>query len=288
MNIIITGSGGFLGKRVCRSLEEKGDHIFKYDIVDGYDICDKVQFKNFAIKNKCTTVIHLAAISNLNIYQDDINIGEKINITGTKNILDICEELNMRLLFASTCCIYGNNNTPITDETSPTMTTEPYALSKLQSERDILAIGLPHCCMRLATFYGPEMRKELAPAIFLHNIYHDLPIDIHGTGKQTRTITYVDDIVSGIVTIAHTKPKYEIINVTTTEANSVLNMIEITEKIIGKVATTNHGIDREHQIFKQIILNDRLQSLGWECKTNFVDGMQKSYDWFIDNGKKFI
>jgi len=288
MNIIITGSKGFLGKRIRRSLEEKGDTVFEYDIMDGYDICNKEQFKIFAIKNKCVLVIHLAAISNLNIYQEDINIGEKINILGTKNILDICEELNMRLLFASTCCAYGNNNMHITDETSPTMTQEPYALSKLESEKDILAIGLPHCCMRLATFYGPEMRKELAPAIFLHNIYHDLPIDIHGTGTQTRTITYVDDIVSGIVTIAHTVPKYEIINITTNEANSVLNMITVAENIIGKKATKNYILDREHQIHKQIILSDRLQSLGWECKTNFVNGMEKSYDWFINNDEKFI
>ncbi len=288
MNIIITGGKGFLGKRICRSLKEKCNNVFEYDIMDGYDICNKEQFKNFALQNKCVMVIHLAAISNLNIYQDDINIGEKINILGTKNILDVCEELKMRLLFASTCCIYGNNNMDITDETSPTMTQEPYAISKLESEKDILAIGLPHCCMRLATFYGPEMRKELAPAIFLHNIYHNLPINIHGTGKQTRTITYVDDIVSGIVTIAHTEPKYEIINITTTNANSVLNMIDVAEKIIGKEANTNYGLDREHQISKQIILNDRLQSLGWECKTNFVNGMEKSYEWFLNNGKKFI
>ena len=40
-------------------------------------------------------------------------------------------------------------------------------LEKKESEKDILKIGLPHCCMRLATFYGPEMRSALAPAIFI-------------------------------------------------------------------------------------------------------------------------
>lgn len=287
MNIIITGSNGFLGKRVCRLLKQMGDSVFGYDISDGYDICNKEQFKNFATENKCKVVIHLAAIANLNIYQNDINIGERINIMGTKNILDVCEELQMRLLFASTCCTYGNNNTHPSDESSPTMTTEPYALSKLESEKDILKIGLPHCCMRLATFYGPEMRKELAPAIFLHNTYHDIPINVHGSGKQTRTLTYVDDVVEGIVKITHTKPQYDIINITTTEVTSVLEMINVSEQIIGKKSNKNFGTDREHQIYDEIILNDRLKSLGWECQTNFADGMKKSYEWYMNNGCKF-
>jgi nucleoside-diphosphate-sugar epimerase len=287
MNVIVTGSKGFLGKRVCNALKQMGNTVFGYDIIDGNNICNKDQFKTFAINNECVLVIHLAAVSNLNIYQQNINIGEQINIVGTKNILETCQELNMRLLFASTCCAYGNNNTHPSDETSPTMTTEPYALSKLESEKDILEIGLPHCCMRLATFYGPEMRKELAPAIFLHNIHNDLPIDIHGSGKQTRTLTYVDDIVSGIMTIAHTEPKYDIINITTTEIVSVLDMIKVSENIIDKKANTSYCIDRDHQIYEEIILNDRLQDLGWKCNTSFINGMEKSYEWYKNNGSEF-
>ena len=138
-----------------------------------------------------------------------------LTLVSKRNILTLCEEYNVRLLFASTCCAYGNNDTHPTDETSPTCPTEPYAKSKKESEKDILKIGLPHCCMRLATFYGPEMRAALAPAVFIDKAHKKETIEIHGSGNQTRTMTYVDDIVNGIITIAETVPKFTIVNVTT-------------------------------------------------------------------------
>ena len=146
--------------------------------------------------------------------------------------MKICDKHNVRLLFASTCCCYGNNNVHPSDETSPLAPTEPYAKSKKQSEEDILKIGLPHCCMRLATFYGPQMRSALAPAIFIDRAHKKKTIEIHGDGKQSRTLTYIDDIVSGIVTIVETKPKYTVVNVTTEEVTTVLEMIDIASSKI--------------------------------------------------------
>jgi nucleoside-diphosphate-sugar epimerase len=64
-------------------------------------------------------------------------------------------------------------------------------------------------------------------------------------------------------------------------------MIDIAEKIMGKKADISFGTDREHQIIKQVISNFRLKSLGWEPNINFVDGMLKSYEWFMNNGEKF-
>ena len=61
--------------------------------------------------------------------------------------------------------------------------------------------------MRLATFYGPEMRRALAPAIFIDKAHRNETIEVHGDGKQTRTLTYVDDIVSGIVTITESEAR---------------------------------------------------------------------------------
>ena len=58
--------------------------------------------------------------------------------------------------------------------------------SKKESEKDILQIGLPHCCMRLATFYGPEMRAALAPAVFIDKAHRKETIEIHGSGNQTK------------------------------------------------------------------------------------------------------
>ena len=90
--------------------------------------------------------------------------------------------------------------------------------------------GMPHCCMRLATFYGPEMRSALAPAVFLEKAHNNETIEIHGDGNQTRTMTYVDDIVNGIVTIVESKERHLIVNITTEESVSVLDMVKYTKK----------------------------------------------------------
>jgi len=285
MKIILTGGSGFLGKLLNKEL--KNHQVFNYDIIDGHDILDKEQLEKTFYEYNPDTIIHLAACSDLNIYRDKPDISYKINVIGTRNILKMCQKYNVRLLFASTCCCYGNNDTHPTDEESPTCPTEPYAISKKESELEILKVGLPHCCMRLATFYGPAMRKELSPAIFLNKAHNNEKIQIHGDGEQTRTMTYVDDIIDGIITILENDPKYTIINITTEEITSVIDMINISKKITVNNTECEHIKDREGQIYKEEIHSKRLQSLGWKPKTLFEEGMKKSYDYYLGNDNKF-
>lgn len=287
MKIIITGGTGFLGKRLSRKLKENGHQIMSYDIVGGYDILNIEQMEETIKSFKPKTIIHLAACSDLNIFAKKPEISYKINVVGTKNILDLCEQYNIRLLFASTCCAYGNNNIHPTDETSITCPTEPYAKSKKESEKDILKIGLPHCCMRLATFYGPEMRAALAPAIFIDKAHKKETIEIHGSGQQTRTMTYVDDIVSGIITITESEPKYTIVNVTTEESVSVLDMIKYAKNVTGNDTKCVNIEDRNGQIYEEVIHSKRLQSLGWKWKTSFEEGMNESYKFYLMNKEKW-
>jgi nucleoside-diphosphate-sugar epimerase len=283
MKIIVTGSDGFLGKQLVNQLKQNNYIIFEYDLLKGYDILDREQLEESISTFLPDSVIHLAACSDLNIFRNNPDISYKVNVIGTRNILDMCEKYNSRLLFASTCCIYGNNNCHPSDESSPTAPTEAYAQSKKKSEEDILKIGLPHCCMRLATFYGPNMRNALSPAVFINKSYNDEIIEIHGTGEQSRTITYVDDIVSGIVSIVKSTPKYTIINITTEEVTTVLEMIDIVKNLTQKQTKCIHIKDRDGQIYKEHILNGRLKSFGWNPQFSFKEGMRNSYYNFLNN-----
>jgi UDP-glucose 4-epimerase len=291
MKIIITGGTGFLGKRLCRKLKDHDHEIMSYDIVDGYDILNIQQLEKTFDDFKPDTIIHLAACADLNIFAKKPEISYKINVIGTKNILKLCDETNVRLLFASTCCCYGNNDTHPTDEDSPTCPTEPYAKSKKESEYDIIKSvannGKNHCCMRLATFYGPEMRGALAPAVFLNKAHKNETIEIHGDGKQTRTMTYVDDIVNGIVTITESDKKYLIVNITTEETVSVLDMVKYAKEITQNNTRVIRVEDRDGQIYKEVILSQRLQSMGWRPQIKFYDGMKKSYDYYKNNNNKW-
>jgi len=287
MRILLTGASGFLGRRLRRELRQKKHDVFCYDITLGYNIMYPDQIENTIINWKPDTVIHLAALADLNIFKEKPEFGHQLNVVGTRNVLNLCQKYKLRLLFASTCCCYGNNNIHPSDETSPLAPTEPYAKSKQESELEILKIGLPHCCMRLATFYGPEMRGALAPAVFIDKACKDETIEIHGDGNQTRTLTYVDDIVSGIITIAESEPKFTIINVTTEETISVNKMVELTKIVTGVDAKTKHVEDRDGQIYKEQISNKRLKSLGWEPLYTTDKGFLLSYEYYKTNGNKW-
>tara|TARA_A100001015_G_scaffold321162_1_gene450506 strand:- start:2736 stop:3596 length:861 start_codon:yes stop_codon:yes gene_type:complete len=286
MKIILTGSDGFLGKRLYNKLYNNHT-IFRYDILNGFDILNTEQLEKVFVEFNPDSIIHLAACADLNIFRENPEISYKINVIGTRNILYLCQKYNVRLLFASTCCCYGNNSLHPSDEDSPIAPTEPYAKSKAESEKEILAVGLPHCCMRLATFYGPEMRSALAPAIFLDKAHNNLPIEIHGNGNQTRTLTYVDDIVNGIVTIVNNDQKYTIINITTEEIVSVNKLVDIAKEITGNNVQVINIEDRPGQIYEEIIHSRRLQEFGWKPLTKITEGMKNSYEYYKKNNNKW-
>lgn len=275
-NIMITGSSGFLGKRLLKSIPD----CYSYDIINNQDILDKKCLEKFIVLNKINVIIHLAAVADLNKFSDDISIGNKINIQGTRNIIELCRKYNIRLLFASTCCCYGNNNCHPSNEMSSLCPTEPYAKSKMITEKELENETFPYTIMRLATFYGPEMRKELAIYKIMDQIYKEKEVWIHGDGKQTRTYTHVDDISGCITTILNSPNKYNIVNCTNTESISVLDIVKECEKVCEKNAKLKFVTDREGQIFREELLNNRIKNLGYEFKFNFRDGIKNTFEWY--------
>jgi len=278
MKILVTGGAGFLGRHLIAALQNHT--VYNYDIVNGHSILDVDQLNRIFAEFRPSTVIHLAACADLNLFNTSRLANESLNIEGTRAVLAACIQVQARLLFASTCCVYGNTHIHPSTEETPPAPTEPYAQSKAMMEREI---ALPHCSMRLGTFYGPAMRPALAPAIFLDRAHTNQPIDVHGDGEQTRTMTYIDDIVSGICTILHSEPRYSVINVTSEEITSVNKMIHHAKALTGNDVPLNYVDDRAGQIYKEEISSQRLQSLGWKPKISFEEGMRRSYAYYVQN-----
>lgn len=280
--LLITGSRGFLGKRLCPKLKEKGYLIEHFDILDGLNITNPEQVNEFVKKNDI--VLHLAAVADLNYAREHPKETMDINICGTINVLEACRKYKKDLIFASTCCVYGNPDTHPVDENSFPKPTEIYAHSKLAGEHLILGyakhFGIKYNILRLATFYGPEMRPALSPYIFLSKVIKGEPIEIHGTGKQTRTFTYVDDIADGIVAVLESKVWNEIINITTEEENSVLDLAKLAMETVGKEVPLKFVADRPGQIKKeQISAKKAKKLLNWEAKVSLREGLKLTYEW---------
>jgi len=276
--ILVTGSSGFLGISVCQELVNSGYDLKKFDICDGENILDPKQL--ISALQDCDVCIHLAAISDL--YEADINPEQchRVNIEGTRIVAQACLETDTRLLYASTCCAYGNNGIDISDECSPVSPTELYAETKLMGEKAIEESGCEYTLLRLATFYGPKMRKSLATSIFLEKIMSGRLIEIHGDGFQTRCYTHVDDIAQGIRIIIEKTDIPKIINISDNRSYSVNELVNLICEITGKKANTRYVDDRPGQIRSSVINSDRLQRLGWQPQwdlyTGLTDCFQKS------------
>lgn len=280
--ILITGSKGFLGKRLCPILIKRGYQINHFDILDGLDITKAEQVDEYVKNNDI--VLHLAAVADLNYAREHPKETMDVNILGTINVLEACRKYSKKLIFISTCCVYGNPDTHPVDENTFPKPTEIYAHSKLAGEHLILGyskhFNIDFNILRLATFYGSEMRPALAPYIFLKKVMLGEPIEIHGDGRQTRTFTYVDDVVEGIVAVLEAGVWNEIINITTEEETSVLDLAKMAMKIVGREVSLKFVEDRPGQIRKEEISAKKAKELlGWQAKTSMKEGLKLGYEW---------
>ena len=273
MRVLVTGSEGFLGQHLIQLLAENDHDVVRYDLALGHDILDAEQLRTSL--QGCDVCIHLAAVADLYIAEDDPETAQAINVDGTRLVTEICDEFDIRLLYASTCCAYGNNGLEISDEDSAVAPTEHYAKTKLEGEKFVSNSENGHTIMRIATFYGPKMRESLATSIFLRAASTGEPILIHGTGEQTRCFTHVQDICSGIVCVMEDVTFQGIINISDDIETSVNQLANITMQAVGRSVEVRHTTERDGQIFRSSIDNSLLRGLGWLPKWNLLDGLRQ-------------
>lgn len=280
MKVLVTGSEGFLGQRLCKLLEAQTKHtVLRYDIQLGHNVLNEKQL-DYAL-NGVDTCIHLAAVADLYIAEDNPELTQSINVEATRLVLEACNRHDVRLLFASTVCAYGNNGYEQSDEDAPLAPTEVYASSKATAET-LLAHHLDkHCILRLATFYGPGMRSSLATNVFLRALLNDEVIHVHGDGQQTRCYTHVDDVAQGIICILESDQN-GVFNVAGEEEVSVLELIEVLAKVTNKRPQLQFVDDRFGQIQRSNISSNRLRRLGWHQKYTLERGLLSCVDCIED------
>lgn len=278
--VLVTGGHGFLGNHLCLLLLSYGYEVFSFDIEDGQDILDQDAFMDELREKQINVCVHLAAVADLNDAEARPEAAIRINVEGTKAVLAGCDACGVRLLFASTCCAYGNNGAEVNDETARLAPTELYAETKVEGEQLVLAstklLELRHVVMRLATFYGPDMREALATARFLQAAITGTAIRIHGTGEQTRCYTHVHDVAEGIRVILQESSFSGVVNVSDDRECSVSELAQAAMRAAGRCVDVVHEADRVGQIRHSLISNARLRALGnraWRPTISLEQGL---------------
>ena len=267
MKILVTGCAGFIGSHVSEFLLKRGDIVMGIDnINDYYSIDTKMnninilkKYKNFTFKKDdiCTTSIisewkpericHLASMAGVRYSLQNPLLYDKVNIGGFIHILEECVKNNVKhIVYASSSSVYGlNKKIPFSESDIINTCNSPYACSKMAMELyaktynqlyDISNIGL-----RFFTVYGPRGRPDMAPYKFLKAIKNGKKFDKYGDGSTSRDYTYIDDIVSGIISAIDNKNniKCEIYNLGNSTPVTLNEFISTCETVTKKFAKYN-------------------------------------------------
>ncbi len=235
-------------------------------------------------------VYHLAAQADLTQMSKSVQAGRDgvmINVQGTHNVAYLCAEYKKWMIYASTVCVYGNvEEHPEREDRTLPNPSELYACSKYAGEWIVRGYGLNYgmkwTSLRFATIYGEGMRPALGMHIFFRQAMKGEPITVHGDGSQDRTLTYVEDLVDGIVAPLNAPENAygQIFNLSTEYPVSALQMAEDIKRVTASDSPiqlieqrANQTQHEDFDVSKARIL------LNWEAKTPWEEGLQKTYTW---------
>jgi len=229
MKILVTGTAGFIGAAVAKSLLDRGDSVIGVDEVnDYYDVglkrarlerltpSDKYEHFEFDLadtdrtlalfdKERPQRVIHLAAQAGVRYSIDHPHAYGSANLTAFLNVLEGSRHHGVEhLTYASSSSVYGGNTkTPFSERDAVDHPVSLYAATKKANELMAHTYShlyrLPTTGLRFFTVYGPWGRPDMSPFTFVKRILEGVPIDVFNHGDHQRDFTYIDDIVEGVI-----------------------------------------------------------------------------------------
>lgn len=207
------------------------------------------------------------------------------NLYGTFNVVDSVKKYNSEIIFVSSSAIYGVGSIYKMNEFHPTNPHSPYATSKLCADRLCYAYhktyGLKVKIVRPFNIYGPLQKHDGAGAaipIFFNKIINGNPIQVNGSGNQTRDYLYIDDIIDAYIIIMNTDElNGKVVNV---GSGIEYKIIDIANKIINIVGKGEvlHREKRTGEVDSFIADTTLLSNYGFSPKINIDDGLKKYYN----------
>ena len=127
----------------------------------------------------------------------------------------------------------------------------------------------------------------MAMYIFADRIAKGKPISLFNNGNMLRDFTYIDDIVSGIISSIQKNINYEVLNLGNSKTETLTDVVSIIEERIGKKAIINYESMQLGDVKKTYAdIEKTKQKLGYSPTTNIQEGINNFLDWYIDYAKK--
>lgn len=304
---LVTGGAGFIGSNIAETLVKRGKRVRvldnlstgKAEFMDSFR--SKIEFLRGDIRSfddcrkamkDADYVIHQAAIRAVAKSVDRPQETHEVNATGTLNMLMAAREAKVkRFVYASSSSAYGDaTKFPQKEEFRP-MPLSPYACQKLMGEMYAIMFtktyGLETVSLRYFNVFGPRQDPEsLYSAVipkFMEQAYKGEPLEVHWDGKQQRDFTHIDNVVqANILAATSRKGVGETFNIANGKTYSLLDLIGVIEKIVGRKLELQHHPKRAGDVRKTYADISRARRLlGYKPAMNFENGLKDTWDYFV-------
>jgi UDP-glucuronate 4-epimerase len=310
MRILVTGCAGFVGYHVTRRLLADGDHVVGLDNlnpyysptlkrarIDALPDRSRLQFHVHDLEDfdplerlvaGVEAVVHLAAQPGVRHSLIDPFVYERSNVRGTLHVLEAVRRRSPapRLVWASSSSVYGGNTkVPFCETDRVDDPSSLYAATKRAGE--LIAhtyrhlYGLDATALRFFTVYGPWGRPDMAYWKFTEALHDGHAIEIFGSTEASRDMTYIDDVVEGVVAAVRRPVRDEVFNLGDAEPVTLERLIGTIERAMGRtaqrIARPAQPGDVEHT-FADVERAGR--ALGYAPRVRLDEGIGRFVEWY--------
>jgi len=306
---LITGGAGFIGSNiVARLIKEEGS---KVKVLDNFStgkrenisaFLDKIEliegdFTDLEIVKKALEgvdyCLHQGALPSVERSIKDPLASNKVNITGTLNILIAAKELGVkRVIYASSSSVYGDTPVLPKREDMKPSPLSPYAVTKLTGEQYChlfyTIYGLETISLRYFNVFGPNQDPTspyaaVIPKFITAMITGKEPV-IYGDGGQSRDFTYIENVVDANIMATKTATGLgETFNIACGQRVTINELAKNLAKILNVDLKPIHTDPRPGDVRHSLADISNAQScLGYEPKIGFEEGLRITVQWYKD------
>ncbi|MFF8482312.1 NAD-dependent epimerase/dehydratase family protein [Streptomyces antibioticus] len=286
MNILVTGSAGFIGTHLVRTLETRGHQLGHMDKRYGTPTTDITALCAITALTRPNVIVHLGASCSTQVSLTDPERDFRDNAVGTFNVAEAARQAgNIPVIYTSTVKVNPGADGRIA----------PLGLSKRVGE-DYLNLyadlyELPSVILRPSTVYGPGQDGTAESGWvtwFLRALYNRRQITIHGDGTQSRDVLYIDDFTKLLVDVCENFANYQRpapydVGGGPDNELSLLDLLRIWETDTGSQPDIVHDERLPGDLQRVVTDNTAINNVrGWAPITNTLDGLRSTLAWIGD------
>ena len=308
--VLVAGGAGFLGSHLCDRLLAEGHHVVCLDNLQTGDLGNLEQAMkrpNFEfirhdvveplparlMERRFDRVYDLACAASPPQYQADPQHTMLTCVLGVTHLLELAEKSGARFLLTSTSEVYGDPEVHPQPETyrgnvssigpracydEGKRAAETLTFDYDRQNRGVVRVA------RIFNTYGPRLSAADGRVVsnLVSQALADEPITVFGDGSQTRSFCYVDDMVSGLITLMeHDGPQPGPINLGNPVELSVSQLVEVVLDLTGSASEVVYRpLPTDDPRRRRPDIGKAAAVLDWRPSTSLEDGLRRTIDWF--------